>query len=140
MKILDISQFIAERMKFRPVTNAEMDVAKEQIKKALENKAKDPRMWEIGDIAYTSWGYSMTLVDFYRLVRRIGKVTFEFETLDSKIVSGSYTSPAGCYEVPNESKPGGLVRGRIDKNGYLKMQGRYLHLWDGKPVYANHCD
>ena len=33
MKILDVNQFVSERMKFRPVTNAELDKAKQDIQK-----------------------------------------------------------------------------------------------------------
>ena len=140
MKILDIDNFVLERIKVQPVTNAELDAAQDKIQKAKEKDRYNPRTWEIGDIAYTSWGYSMTLVDFYRLTRIVGKATFEFEVLDSKIVSGAYNSPAGCYVVPDERRARGTIRARINKHGYLKTDGHTLYLWEGKPVYANHCD
>ena len=137
MKILKTNDFIAERIQLQPITNAELDVAKDNIDKVKEY---DPKTWKVGDIAYTSWGYSMTLVDFYRLTKIIGKATFEFEKLDDKIVSGSYNSPAGCEVVPDESRAIGTVRGRIGKNGRVKIDGHTLFFWKGKPVYANHCD
>ena len=41
----------------------------------------------VDDIVYTSWGYSMTLVDFYKVIS-VGPKSIRIRELESKVVSG----------------------------------------------------
>lgn len=101
----------------------------------------NPRTWQVGDILVTTYGYNMTLNRFYRITKIVGKASFELETLNSKLTDGAYNHPAGCHEIPDESKNTGIIaKGRIGKTGRLKIDGHIASLWNGKPVYANHCD
>lgn len=54
-----------------------------------------------GDIFVSSWGYSMTLVDFYQVtkVSKTGK-SVNVRKLASKVVSGNINSPQGGYVTP----------------------------------------
>lgn len=54
-----------------------------------------------GDIFVSSWGYSMTLVDFYQVtkVSKTGK-SVSVRRLASKVVSGNIDSPQGEYVIP----------------------------------------
>jgi len=142
MKILDTKQFIAERVKVKPITNAELDVIRDNIdaQQAKEKNPYEAKYWDVGDIVLTSWGYSMTIVDFYKITKKVGKASFEFEKLESKLVSGSYNSPSGYEVVPDENTVIGTLRGRIGKHGYVKIGGHIATLWNGKPAYENHCD
>ena len=113
------------------------------INKQTKEKDKDPnnpRTWGVGDILVATYGYNMTLNRFYRITKIVGKASFELEELASKLTDGSYNHPAGCHEVPIENKVEGTTKGRIGKSGRLKIDGYLASLWNGKPVYANHCD
>lgn len=102
---------------------------------------EDPRDWEPGDIVLTSGGYNMTLNWFFRITKLVSKSTFELETLNSKLVDGYYNDPAGCHEIPDEKSTGKIIRARVSpKTGRLKIDGHTAFLWNGEPVYANHCD
>ena len=93
-----------------------------------------------GTILECSWGYSMTIVDFYRVVGRYGKAHVTLEKLGNKIVEGS-----GWYGkcVPDTN----VVRDRITnafysgKYGVIKLSKcQWLRLWDGKPSDFNLLD
>ena len=92
-----------------------------------------------GDILCASWGGTMCLATFYRVIRRIGK-TFELQELDSKKVSGDHMS-GSC--VPDESsRRGGIFRRRLTNRGSLKgkSDSECLKKWNGKPMMFDFWD
>lgn len=97
---------------------------------------KQPTDVEVGDILCASWGYSMTIVDFYRVVKRT-KATVWLEQLESRNVSGDGWSGT-CVPV-NKVKPNKDVDGkpfRINTKPFsfvCKVKSAYLEYWTGKP-------
>jgi len=118
-----------------------------KINKDTQNKnsdPEDPSTWQPGDILSGTFGYSMTLPIFYYIVKRTTS-QFTLVKLSKKIVSGHHNG--SFEEVPDESKlekdlKGKEIRARLSKNSgsYLKVDGHYMHLWDGEPVWGNDMD
>ena len=112
----------------------------------LKDKEKDYSLWEIGDIVYTYWGYSMTIIDYYEIIRKTGK-GFVLKGLKDKIVSGN-GQRGESVPIPKEykkSKYNGnvefdILKARINKNGYLRADNKSVYLWDGKPKSFDHMD
>ena len=105
---------------------------------------EDPSTWKPGDILSGTFGYSMTLPIFYYIVKRTTS-QFTLVKMSKKIVSGHHNG--SFEEVPDESKlqkdlKGQEIRARLPKNhgSYLKVDGHYMHLWDGEPVWGNDMD
>ena len=103
-------------------------------------KRDDPDQWKVGDIVTAVFHYSMTLVEFYEIIKATGK-SFTFKKLKQKIVSGNGMQGA-CEPILGEyderdSKP---VTARINKWGSVKIRDYYCHWWDGKPENFDHLD
>lgn len=95
-----------------------------------------------------SWGATMTIVNFYRVIKEtehqivlreiLGETIKETGFLegeckpmipaDDKVIRG------GEYIEIRATKKEGRVYSR--KTGYYK----FFYLWDGKPAHFNHCD
>ena len=115
-------------------------------------KTTNTNPFKVGDIVYTSWGYSMTLVDFYQVIRTTASKV-ELRSIQQKTVAydgylsgrvvpiaDEFFQDGGPYSV----QPGQLCAvkekyiiipsypGARDKNR--------ARLWNGQPVYFNHCD
>lgn len=98
----------------------------------------------IGDILHSSWGYSMTLNNFYRVTKRIGKTTIEMEEIPSKWVEGDgFTGKV----VPDlEAKSIRVIRKRVKESSFkgfsVKVtESQYIFgKWNGNPIYENHMD
>jgi hypothetical protein len=92
-----------------------------------------------GDICYTSWGYSMTLVDFYEVIATTPS-SITLKELKTKVVKGSamqgYIMPViGEYDSHGET-----VKARKNKYGRYKLKGKYgasVYKWDNKEKYVD---
>lgn len=88
-----------------------------QEAKTLEHTPTTGMEVHEGDIFVSSWGYSMTLVDFYQVtkVSKTGK-SVNVRKLASKVVSGNIDSPQGPDQGPfrgggaEEQAPQGRLR------------------------------
>lgn len=110
------------------------------VKDYSNNDTKTAQDVEVGDILYTSWGYDMTIVDFYRVTER-KKASIRLEALAHKAVSGE----PGNNEivpidkvVPDENVDGKLFR--LTKYGVCQIDGHTARYWNGKPKYYNTYD
>ena len=128
-----ISQYIFEAFKINSKT-----VTKQ------ESNPEDPSTWDVGDILSGTFGYSMTFPIFYYIVKRT-RSQFTLVKLSKKIVSGHHNG--SFEEIPDELKrekdlKGEQIRARLSKrpSSYLKVDGHYMHLWDGEPVWGNDMD
>lgn len=126
-----ITQYILEKFKISKDTK-------------LSSDPDDISTWKEGDILYGTFGYSMTIPVFYKVIKRTN-LQFTVVKLSKKIVSGHRNGD--FYEVPDDTKlekdlKGTQYRGRIRKKGknILKIDDVYCHLWDGEPVYGNDLD
>jgi len=90
---------------------------------------------KVGDIFYASWGYDQTNVDFYQVLRVIGKATVEVQKVQSKTVREDMT--ANYVEaVPNRFVRGSRpMKKRVSPRGTIKMDHTYASKWDEKPKY-----
>lgn len=128
-----IIQFLNEGFKINSKTVTKQD-----------SDPNKPSTWGPGDILSGTFGYSMTLPVFYYIVKRTN-TQFTLVKLSKKVVSGHHNG--SFEEVPDESKlqkdlKGEQIRARLSKRGgnYLKVDGHFMHLWDGKPVWGNDLD
>lgn len=115
----------------------------EARQKAQSMKASDKVA--IGDILYDSWGYSMTIVDFYQVVGFKGQKTIVVKGLDTMTVSGDAGWSGTKSAVKDAFTSANEYSLRLDKYGYFRgtLQGREgssAAIWDGKPKYFNSLD
>jgi hypothetical protein len=110
-------------------------------RKSLEDQAVKPA---VGDILYSSSGYNMTLVSFYKVtkVTPSGK-SVTLQKLNDKKTGGGYRG----YIVPENTfeQPGLVHRNKrvlLTRGGYSVKINNYerAYLWDGKPKYYNTMD
>ena len=109
--------------------------------------------YKVGDIVTSTWGYSMTLVDFYEVVRVTpSKVELRELKQDAEYdgyLSGHATPRPGEYEEPSNGpfsiQPGQLCKVRPD--GIIVIPSypgardcNHAGKWNGQPKYFNHCD
>lgn len=99
---------------------------------------------KVGSILSGIWGYSMTIVDFYEVVKRTESFVFVKELQKDVIedegpkgemlmpVPGSYVSPQ-VYRLKIQSHGSNAYYFKSPKSGILD-------LWDGKPEYQNTWD
>jgi hypothetical protein len=106
-----------------------------------------------GDILVNSWGYSMTLVDFYEVTRvgaagwkdKRGQSVHE-QTVWLRHIGGKNVSQTGYLSgttVPDitVTKSPEIFR-RTARNGRCSGHNSSgsAQLWDGQPEHYNHCD
>ena len=115
------------------------------INKDIKSKPKnsdDPTTWDVNDILCGTWGYNMTIPEFYKIVKKTPS-GFSLINLTKKLVGGHYN---GNYEVvPDDSKLAQDMKQkpkscRIRHGKYVKCDNCYLHLWNGEPVSGNDMD
>lgn len=100
---------------------------------------------KVGDILVCSWGYSMTLVDFYKVVKTTPKTAYLSKMGSKTVEQDAYgmSSRVMPGEVISSEKP--LMR-RIQKSNYngelyCKITDyQYARKWDGKSKYFNDND
>lgn len=104
----------------------------------------DPTIPQVGDILCCSWGYNMTLVDFYKVVKITpsGKSVSVIQ-LGSECVDGE----AGYYGhvMPTKDEYGPVIKNKRIANwgdGYsIKISScQHASTWNGKKQYFNKMD
>lgn len=100
---------------------------------------------KIGDVLVCSWGYSMTLVDFYKVVKVTAKSAY-LAKMGSKVVEQdnyaghSRVMPSG---ICSTEKPlmRRIQKSRYDGSLYCKITDyQYARPWDGNSKYFNDMD
>lgn len=104
-----------------------------------------------GDVFYDSWGYNMTIVDFYRVVRLTPKGATVVGLKSIETATGYLSGTA----VPHHESNGeiGTLKFKMYGPDSMYLSGTIkeasgtnhrrkvtLSKWDGKPKYFNHCD
>ena len=108
------------------------------IKDYSNNETKTAQDVEIGDILYVSWGYDMTIVDFYRVTER-KKASIKLETLAHKFTPEQDEVIPIDKVIPNDKVDGKLFR--LSKHyGVCQINGHIARYWNGKPKYYNTMD
>ena len=102
----------------------------------------------VGSILASSWGYSMTIVDFYQVVKRSNSFVYLKELVSETVRDDG---PAGSYVRPTtEFVDSTIYRAKIIANKYDSNGGWYISapqghgilnkVWDGRDVYENRWD
>ena len=113
-----------------------------------------------GTILSSSWGYSMTIVDFYVVVRCTEKTAWVQQIQSHEVDNG----PEGGHAVPELTrKPKLVFQNRADNQGgelveapiksfrikkdrdgeeflWNSKLNRSMRIWNGKQLYSNHWD
>ena len=98
------------------------------------------RTLKVGDILVSSWGYNMTIVNFYRVVKLVGAKSVKIEKLTSNTIRGDSWSG---HSVPNLE-----ISGQLMEKSYRELNGQSVKIsssefarpWNGKPMFFNHLD
>lgn len=92
-----------------------------------------------GDILVSSWGYDMTIVDFYKVVSKRGTSTVVLQKLCNDYPTGNGFQG---HTVPSDIPDGTPFKARLTKSGSIKLSSyKYIFSkWNGKPAYYNHLD
>lgn len=92
---------------------------------------------QVGDILTCSWGYSMTIVDYYKVIEKKAK-SIKLAALEVKNISGDGWS-GQCMPGEN-TKPDNKVDGKLFRIGakwskdlVCQVGGHSCYYWDGKP-------
>lgn len=102
-----------------------------------------------GDILSAIWGYSMTIVEYYKVVSIPSPCKVELVELAHNVVKGSEDKGGGMNVMPDtEREIGGRItkqivkgRGEYGPAWYVKINDSCkLTPWDGKPHYQNLWD
>lgn len=117
------------------------DAAKAARRAEKKAKAAEGHDWVVGTILVCSWGYSMTLVDFYRVVEVIGKATVVVEEIGKITVSGEAGYQGTCIADIGSPAGGKRHKARVIDGGIkIKDSSRRAQKWDGSVYSFNHMD
>lgn len=89
--------------------------------------------WTPGKIIYSISGYSMTIVTFYKIIKRSGNTIYVRELAQKK--DGEYSGKT--VPVDNAFVSNDVLSGRLPNP---KINREYVKVWDGKPLYYNELD
>jgi hypothetical protein len=103
----------------------------------LEEDLDDPSKPKVGDILYSSWGYSMTIVDSGKSVT--------VQKLTDHVVEGEAGYEGYSMPSPHEDRRYSPVKNKRvspDPRGYsIRIdRDRNAYKWDGKKKYFNRMD
>ena len=134
------------KMYKQPYKQSQKDLTKHTdnpLVKDYSNKGtKTAQDVQVGDILYTSYGYDMTLVDFYKVIER-KNASIKIQLLNYQVVDGNGYGSGKVVPLPSpaqDSEVDGKIF-RLSKNyGVCKIGGKTARYWDGTPMYYNHMD
>ena len=116
-------------------------ILNKSIKSAEKSDPENPATWKVGDILCGTWGYSMTLPAWYKIIKRTAKM-FTVKQIPGKIIKGSRNGQ--WEEIADTTAPlkGEEIKARVKKYGGVKIDDKvYVHLWDGKtPLHGDDMD
>jgi hypothetical protein len=94
-------------------------------------------VFNVGDVLYGSWGYDQTNVEFFEIVKLVGKSTVEIMERGHEMLSGG-GAEMSARVIPAKAYIGLAMRKRIDRNGRVKLHDFCrLAKWDGSPKYKS---
>ncbi len=97
--------------------------------------------FKVGDMLAGTWGATMVIPAFYKVVRLTPK-RLVLEEYDGRMISSDGYGQRG-YEVPDFTRCKGEKLGRIEDD-YVVVGSKWdtilLKKWDGQPVWADYMD
>ena len=101
-----------------------------------------------GDILSGSWGYSMTIAEFYKVTKIVSACRIEIVEIGADLADAD--RGGGEYLIPNPEKIlGEPVKKNVVADRYTRQENAFyvkindscnLRPWDGRPVYQNTWD
>lgn len=88
-----------------------------------------PRGADVGDILSASWGYDQTNVNFYQIIKLVGKFTVVIREVGSKHTDDSHVVASPDSFIGDEK------RIRLANGSGKVGSSQYVSVWDGKPAY-----
>lgn len=92
---------------------------------------------KVGQVLRSSWGYDQTNVDWYEIVKLVGKQSAMIAKIANSNLEGSESSWASGQCFPSDSPDriiGEAFLVRLGASG-CKVGHQYASPWDGKPAY-----
>lgn len=100
--------------------------------------ASKPHAWEKGLILYGSWGYDQTNVDFFEVVRIVGKNMVEVEQIGSQAATDATEGFMSTSVVPDpEVRTGKITKHKVVRGSIKSPVYGNAWPWDGKPRYCS---
>lgn len=113
--------------------------AAEELVAARKAERSRPHTLKIGDVLVSSWGYSMTLVDFYEVIE-ITKHGATLEKIGDTLVTGE-AGYSGTLVADPAQRTGKTLKVRVPADNSPKVRDNgWARVWDGKPCYFNRMD
>ena len=118
--------------------NVSLDRKDKELVEKRDRKQQIASTLKVGSYLVGSWGYSMTIVNSYR-VKQIKGSTVIVESVGNKVIDGVAGFQGSC--IPNVRSNGGEdIRATVTPYG-VKVNGHYTSVWDGVSTsYFNHMD
>jgi len=111
---------------------------KEHEERKEEYKAErlKPHTLKVGDVLYTSWGYDQTNIDFYKVVKLVGKTSVKL----CKMTNQYYESDCRASDkvVPGDVKENAkpFLKRVNGKDNHVNISSfEFARVWDGKAKY-----
>ena len=113
----------------------------------IRDYRKNPQDVQVGDILVCSWGYSMNLVDYYRVTERKVK-SIRLEKLQTKILTGSgYQGTCIPSDEVAPERQQEYVKNKLFRIGVkwsndvvCRINDHSVYFWDGKPDSYDYMD
>tara|TARA_R100001224_G_C3953019_1_gene126405 strand:+ start:62 stop:634 length:573 start_codon:yes stop_codon:yes gene_type:complete len=122
--------------------NQHINNALENAKTREEEKAKykaerlKPHTLKVGDILYTSWGYDQTNIDFYKVVKLVGKTSVKLCAMSNKYLNSDCR--ASDKVVPGDVKENAepFLKRVNGKDNHINISSfEFARVWDGNAKY-----
>ena len=104
-----------------------------------------PHTFKVGDILYSSWGYSMTIVNWYQVIAVTPKMITVAE-IESRLVDGdgmrgtSKPLPLAFKRKHYDWDAVQFTR-KVKDDRYIQInESETAQRWDGEPKYHDHWD
>ena len=130
-----VDQAVADYIKSRRATLKR----KADEKAELDAKRAKGQPFKVGDILVSSWGYEQTNVDYYQVVKTVGKMTVVLREIGYGQTED--TGPMQEKVMPKKDKfIGGEFRRRVNVEYSASVRidrSSHAYLWDGKPDHRS---
>lgn len=142
--IIDMLNTTSKTATPKPKTATPKPKPKNTTPKPKTATAKQPKSgkYEPGTVFVDSWGYNMTIIDFYEVVRSTDKTVWLRQIKQHTVEDTGFMSGTCAPNEPHEPCNDKVTMCRINKRDPEWVGSGYhmARLWDGKPRYFNHMD
>lgn len=139
----------AERMELAKKLSG--DASPAQVAAASVSSSSEPVSkygLKVGDILSGSWGYSMTIVEFYKVVKIVSPCRVEIAEIGSEVVRSDRGGGENLMPDPDRVIGEPVIK-NVMKNRYSSDENDFyikindscnIRPWSGRPMYQNTWD